>query len=207
MSSRPSGTGRPRPNRLRERAGAAERGIRILCDFLTVMGFLTKNDSHYGLAPDAAMFLDRRSPAYMGSAAHFLDAPEMLRGLRSPDRCGAQGRHGDEQRGNAVGIENPIWVEFARSMAPMMMMPAEVIFKLVEAEQGRKVPRAGYRRRPRPLRHQHRPAQSAGRNRGARLGERSGSGQGECRKSGVESRYSTIAGSAFDVGFRRQVTT
>ena len=25
-----------------QRAGAAERGIRILCDFLTVMGFLTK---------------------------------------------------------------------------------------------------------------------------------------------------------------------
>src|SRR5271169_321699 len=37
-----------------ERTGAAERGIRILCDFLTVMGFLTKNDFHYGLAPDAA---------------------------------------------------------------------------------------------------------------------------------------------------------
>ena len=61
-----------------QRAGAAERGIRILCDFLTVMGFLTKNDSHYGLAPDTAMFLDRRSPAYMGDAANFLDAPEML---------------------------------------------------------------------------------------------------------------------------------
>src|ERR1035441_6944783 len=45
------------------RAGAAERGIRILCDFLTVMGFLTKKDSHYGLSPDSAVFLDRRSPA------------------------------------------------------------------------------------------------------------------------------------------------
>jgi len=61
-----------------ERSGAAERGIRILCDYLTVMGFLTKNDSHYGLSPDSAVFLDRRSPAYMGSAADFLDAPELL---------------------------------------------------------------------------------------------------------------------------------
>ena len=65
-----------------QRAGAAERGIRILCDFLTVMGFLTKNDSHYGLAPDAAMFLDRRSPAYMGSAAQLPGRARDAQGLR-----------------------------------------------------------------------------------------------------------------------------
>src|SRR5271169_6887962 len=39
-----------------QNAGASERGIRILCDFLTVMGFLTKHEFHYGLTPDAAMF-------------------------------------------------------------------------------------------------------------------------------------------------------
>jgi hypothetical protein len=120
-----------------QRAGAAERGIRILCDFLTVMGFLTKNEPHYGLAPDSALFLDRRSPAYMGSAASFLDAPEMLKAF--DDLTGAV-RKGGTMMGDegTVGVENPIWVEFARSMAPMMMMPSERISLLVGAHKGGK---------------------------------------------------------------------
>ena len=84
------------------------------------------------LAPDAAMFLDRRSPAYMGSAARFLDAPEMLKAF---DDLTSAVRKGGTMMGEegTLSIENPIWVEFARSMAPMMMMPAEVISQLVEA--------------------------------------------------------------------------
>src|SRR5690242_3304853 len=50
----------------------AERGARILCDFLVVNGFLTKSGSEYGLAQDSATFLDRKSPAYMGSCIGFL---------------------------------------------------------------------------------------------------------------------------------------
>ncbi len=34
--------------------------------------------------------------------------------------------------------ENPIWVEFARSMAPMMAMPAEIIAKTIGAAEGKK---------------------------------------------------------------------
>src|SRR5258707_14640461 len=41
---------------------ASERGARILCDFLVIIGFLTKQDAAYGLTPDSAMFLDKRSP-------------------------------------------------------------------------------------------------------------------------------------------------
>ncbi len=57
------GEGQATVAEMARRAGAAERGVRILCDYLTIAGFLTKNANHYGLAPDAAMFLDRRSPA------------------------------------------------------------------------------------------------------------------------------------------------
>ena len=60
------------------RAKASERGIRILCDFLVILGFLTKRGSIYGLSSDAAVFLDKRSPAYLGSAARFLNAPDMV---------------------------------------------------------------------------------------------------------------------------------
>jgi len=118
-----------------ERTGAAERGIRILCDYLTVMGYLTKRDFHYGLSPDAAMFLDRGSPAYMGGAVRFLDMPEMLHAF---DRLGEAVRKGGTMMGEegTLVTENPMWVEFARSMAPMMMAPAEAISKLVGAEMG-----------------------------------------------------------------------
>ena len=60
---------------LAEKLGAAERGVRVLCDYLVVIGLLAKNDGRYSLAPDAAVFLDRRSPAYMGTAARFLMSP------------------------------------------------------------------------------------------------------------------------------------
>ena len=46
---------------------ASERGTRILCDFLVIIGFLTKQAERYGLTADSAMFLDQRSPAYLGT--------------------------------------------------------------------------------------------------------------------------------------------
>ena len=38
-----------------KRCEASERGVRTLCDFLTIHGFLTKDGTQYGLAPDAAV--------------------------------------------------------------------------------------------------------------------------------------------------------
>ena len=61
-----------------QRCGAAERGIRILCDFLVICGLLNKSGDQYGLTPDTALFLDRRSPAYIGAAIHFLNSPEFV---------------------------------------------------------------------------------------------------------------------------------
>src|SRR5437870_10454383 len=55
-----------------KRCEAAERGVRILCDFLTIHGFLTKGGAQYGLTPDSAFFLNRHSPAYIGTAIEFL---------------------------------------------------------------------------------------------------------------------------------------
>src|SRR5829696_2314334 len=49
---------------LAKRVGAAERGVRILADYLVILGFLTKAGERYALTPDAAVFLDKRSPAY-----------------------------------------------------------------------------------------------------------------------------------------------
>src|SRR2546421_12737451 len=61
---------------------ASERGTRILCDYLTVIGFLTKQDARYQLTPDSAAFLNRNSPAYIGSAIDFLLSPLLLAGFK-----------------------------------------------------------------------------------------------------------------------------
>src|SRR5258708_8621097 len=40
-------------------AQASPRGIRILCDYLTLLGFLTKSGDRYAPTPDTALFLNR----------------------------------------------------------------------------------------------------------------------------------------------------
>ena len=56
---------------------ASERGIRILCDFLTICGVLTKADGRYRHTPTSAAFLDPRSPSSLASIAQFLGNPVM----------------------------------------------------------------------------------------------------------------------------------
>src|SRR5262249_37312385 len=56
----------------------AERGARILADTLTAFGLLTKEGRRYALTPDAAAFLNRNSPAYVGTAVEFLQSPTLV---------------------------------------------------------------------------------------------------------------------------------
>jgi 2-polyprenyl-3-methyl-5-hydroxy-6-metoxy-1,4-benzoquinol methylase len=113
------------------RCAASERGIRILCDFLTTFALLVKTGKSYELAPESGAFLSKRSPAYMGTMARFLLMP----GIRNnfDDLTGAVRRGGVQPSGNTVSDENPIWVEFARSMVPMMIPAAHAIADLVDA--------------------------------------------------------------------------
>jgi DNA-binding IclR family transcriptional regulator len=64
------------------RCDTSERGMRILCDYLVIIGFLTKDGTDYRLTPDSAMFLDRRSPAYMGTAERFLSSATLMDAFR-----------------------------------------------------------------------------------------------------------------------------
>ena len=43
-----------------QRCGAAERGVRILCDYMTVHGFLTKSGNTYAVTQDTGVFLNRK---------------------------------------------------------------------------------------------------------------------------------------------------
>ncbi len=121
---------------LARRCAASERGMRILCDYLVVIGFLTKEGGRYGLTRDSAAFLDRRSPAYLGGAAHFLNSP-MLTGAFG-DLAAAVRKGGTvASPEGTIAPEHPIWEEFARSMASFAALPAELIARLLGASDGK----------------------------------------------------------------------
>jgi SAM-dependent methyltransferase len=117
------------------RCGASERGVRILCDFLVTIALLTKSEAAYHLTPESAAFLSTRSPAYLGTTARFLLRPEVrhnIEALTEAVRLGGVPPSAD----NNVADNNPIWVEFARSMAPMMVPAAHAIADMVGGTSG-----------------------------------------------------------------------
>jgi predicted transcriptional regulator len=130
------GEGKTDAASIAKRCNTAERGARMLCDYLTTLGITTKQNGKYGLAPDAAVFLDAHSPAYLGSITRFLLSEEL--GANFHDLAGAVRKGGTTAGGGTVVEENPLWVEFARHMAPMMAMPAEAIAKSLDAGAGKK---------------------------------------------------------------------
>ncbi len=115
---------------LAQRCGAAERGVRILADYLTIQGFLTKEGPGYKLTQDSGLFLDRRSPAYMGSLLGFLLAPQFTEAFRNMTETVRKGGTVLEGAGT-VTPDHPLWVEFAKAMMPMMAKPAEGIAQMV----------------------------------------------------------------------------
>ncbi|MGH9451029.1 MAG: methyltransferase [Terriglobia bacterium] len=119
---------------LARRCNAAPRGVRILADYLTVQGFLTKQDDRYGLSEDSAVFLNRSSPAYMGGVHEFLLSDYLREGSRTLPEAVRKGGTAIVKNG-AVTPEHPMWVAFARAMAPMMMPIAQQV--AARAGQGR----------------------------------------------------------------------
>jgi len=109
------------------------RGVRILCDFLVMMGFLSKQDEEYSLTIDASLFLDQRSPAYFGGAARFILDPQLMAPYHNLAEIVKTGRTTLPEQGT-VSHDNPIWVEFAEAMAPMQFMASQEIAGIVAGE-------------------------------------------------------------------------
>ncbi|QOV87747.1 methyltransferase [Humisphaera borealis] len=110
--------------------GAAERGVRIICDNLVVYGLLTKDGTQYGLTATAKTFLSGNSPAYMGGAIQFLLSPTIMLGFDRMTEAVRRGGTAIPESGT-LAPEHNVWVDFARAMAPMMMMPAQQLAETV----------------------------------------------------------------------------
>lgn len=116
--------------------GASPRGVRILADYLTIAGWLRKEGEAYHLTPEAAAFLDRNSPGYLGDALDFLLLPDLRECFRRLPEAVRRGGTAMSAEGT-VSPDNPVWVAFARGMAPIMRLPAELLADLVGGEANR----------------------------------------------------------------------
>ena len=113
-----------------------ERGIRILADNLAILGFLTKDAGSYALTPSSAVFLDQKSPAYMGAAVKFLLAPGLTEAFTDLASTIRRGRlHTTEQ--GTTAPDHPAWVEFARAMGPMMVPTSQGAAELLTLDPSR----------------------------------------------------------------------
>ena len=183
-----------------QRCGASERGTRILCDFLTIMGMLTKENNVYGLTLDSSVFLDKRSPAYLGGATEFLCDPNLTAG--SKDIAGAVRNGGTTLQNNGtIAPDNDIWVNFARAMAPMMAMPAQLMANLVDPAADRPLKildiAAGHGLYGLAFATKNPQAEITALDWAAVVEV----AKENAAKAGVADRYKTIPGSAFDVDF------
>jgi SAM-dependent methyltransferase len=181
-------------------AKASERGVRILCDFLVVQGLLQKEDGRYRHTPSSEAFLDPKSPSCLASIVGFLSLPD-LRGpyehLADIVRTGKTVLPGE----GTVNPENPIWVAFAQSMAPMMAPLAGPLGALVL--EGRSGPMhvldiaAGHGLFGIEIAKQNPQAHVTGLDWSPVLHV----ARENARKANVHDRYNMLPGSAFDVEF------
>jgi ubiquinone/menaquinone biosynthesis C-methylase UbiE len=194
------GEGNSTAAQIATRCQASERGTRILCDFLCIMGFLNKEGNRYSLTPDSAIFLNKRSPAYLGGITEFISTPELTDAFKN--FAGIVRKGGTlNTEGGTVSAENPIWVKFARAMAPMMAMPAQALAKLIDPKADAKLKvldiAAGHGlygiefAKNNPLTEvvalDWAPVLEVAKE--------------NAQQAGVADRYSTLAGSAFDVDY------
>ncbi|MGP0075901.1 MAG: methyltransferase [Bryobacteraceae bacterium] len=99
--------------------GASERGLRVLCDYLTVQGHLLKRGARYSLTLNSRLYLTTASPAYFGSAVKFFASDATVAAFCRLRRTVEQGT------ASAPDFVELDWVEYARSMAPLAEATAQ----------------------------------------------------------------------------------
>jgi hypothetical protein len=101
----------------------APKGMRILLDALTVLDLIRKQHDRYALTRDSALFLDRDSPQYMGDCVEFLHAPFMQSAFLHFTAAVRQGGASADPAGT-ITPEHPVWVRYARDMMPLALPQA-----------------------------------------------------------------------------------
>jgi ubiquinone/menaquinone biosynthesis C-methylase UbiE len=194
------GEGNTTVAQIAQRCQTSEKGMRVLCDYLTIMEMITKQGDNYALTLDSATFLDKRSPAYIGSAVEFLCSPMLTDGFKHIAEAVRRGGTAMENDGT-IGPDNPVWVKFARGMGAMMAMPSQLMAKLIDPNADRKLKvldiAAGHGLFGIAFAKNNPQAEITALDWKAVLEV----AKENAEKAGVADRYQTIEGSAFDVDY------
>jgi len=132
------GEGAEEAGALAKAIGASERGTRILADYMTIQGFLIKEGTRYKLTAESGVFLDKRSPAYMGAMAGFLGAPHHRANFANMTEIVRKGTT-IAGEGSNLKPHDEFWVEFARSMGGLATPSAQFIAGLIGSAEGKAV--------------------------------------------------------------------
>ncbi|MBI1745738.1 MAG: methyltransferase domain-containing protein [Acidobacteria bacterium] len=124
-------SGKRRAVELAAGAQASERGVRILCDALAVMGFLVHQDDGYDLTPISQIYLNRNSLFYLGSISSILTHDLMWRTFHNV--ADAVRRGGSMLELDGLAPDHPFWVEFATALAPAASMTGAQIAEILGA--------------------------------------------------------------------------
>lgn len=187
---------------LAEVVGASVKGVRILCDFLVIGGLLEKDGEQYRSSPDVALFLDENSSAYFGSVGKFMIGEDILNSFADIAAVVRKGGTLLDGEGT-VEPDNPLWVDFARSMVPLMRPSADFIADLVMQDGGGGAPlkvldiAAGHGMFGITIAERHPQAEVVALDWPAVLEVAAENAE----KAGVADRHTGLAGSAFDAPF------
>ena len=116
----------------------SERGVRVLCRFLVFIGFLKQRGDTFFMTREMSMFLDRKSPGYLGDSIDFLLSPYIIGAftdLASVVRTGQIGLSHD----GVVADDHPQWVKFARAMEKMMSLPSMLLAEVADPQASRPI--------------------------------------------------------------------
>lgn len=117
------GNGRLNVEQISDMTGASLRGVRILCDFLCVIGLLEKISNLYSLSVDAKRFLDRKSPYCLADIIDFYAAQDVISLIM--DDPSSYVLAGGASGLTNVSPDNPVWVKFAQAMVPFTSITAK----------------------------------------------------------------------------------
>ncbi len=194
------GEGNDSVETLSRRCVASKRGIRMLADALTILGFLTKANNRYSLTQESRAFLVETSETYLGGPVAFLLSAPLYDGFRHLTEAVQKGGTVLDEKGTTAE-EHPEWVTFARAMVPMMIGPAKWIAHYLQAE-GRPIGKvldvaAGHGMFGIEIGKVLPDARIIGLDSGPVLAV----AKENAEMAGMKDRYQTIAGNAFDVAF------
>jgi ubiquinone/menaquinone biosynthesis C-methylase UbiE len=116
--------GKRTPETLAQATGATSRGIRMLGDALTSLGLLSKDAGGYALAPDAALFLSRSSPASIADFIAF-GAREIDESWAELTRCVKTGKPVKAVDRPVEGI--PLWHALVDALFPVNYQAARLV--------------------------------------------------------------------------------